>query len=103
MRPCCVPDGVEQGVDRLRLPDVGRVRGGLQAAAGQLGHERVELALVAPDQCDMRAQPREQPADCPPDAAGPARYDDDLVLECVVCKDGRMNRELRVSQAELRR
>ncbi len=74
-----------------------------EAAARQLGDERIELASVAPDHGDMRAQPREQPGDRPPDAAGAARYDDDLILERIGCEDGRMNRKLLVSQAELRR
>ena len=65
--------------------------------------ERIELALVAPDQRDMRAEPRKQPGDGAPDAAGAARYHDDLVLQRIGCKHGRMNRELRVSQAEFRR
>ena len=47
------PDRVEQGVDRIGLPYVGDMRGCLEVAAGQLGHERIELATVAPNHGDM--------------------------------------------------
>jgi hypothetical protein len=97
------PDRVEQGVDRIGLPDVGDMRGCLETAVSQLGHERIELAAVAPDHGDMRAQPREQPGDRPSDAAGAARYDDDLVLACIGREHGRMDRKFLISEAELRR
>ena len=77
------------------------MRGCLQTAAGQLGHERIELAAVAPDHGDMRAQPREQPGDRPPDAAGAARDDDDLILQRTGREHGRVDRKLLIGQAEL--
>ena len=79
------------------------MRGCLEAAARQLGHERVELAAVAPDHGDMRAQPREQPGDRPPDAAGAAGHDDDLILQRIGREHGRVSRKLVISQAKLRR
>ena len=79
------------------------MRGCLETAAGQLGHERIELAAVAPDHGDMRAQPREQPGDRPPDAAGAARYDDDLILQRIGREHGRVSRKLLIGEAELRR
>ena len=79
------------------------MRGRLEAATRQLGDARIELASIAPDHGDMRAQPREQPGDRPPDAAGAARYDDDLILTCIGREHGRVGRKLVISQAELRR
>jgi hypothetical protein len=99
----CGPDRVEQKIDRIGLPNIGDVRGCLETAARQLGDERIELGSVAPDHGDMRAQPREQPCDRPPDAAGTARYDDDLVLQRAGREHGRVGRKLFISQAELRR
>ena len=97
------PDRVEQGVDRIGLPDVGYMRGCLETAARQLGHERIELFAVASDHGDMRAQPREQPGDRPPDAAGAARDDDDLILQRTGREHGRVNRKFLIGGAELRR
>ena len=61
------------------------------------------LPPVAPDHGDMRAQPREQPGDRPPDAAGAARYDNDLILQRTGREHGRVNRKLLIGEAELRR
>ena len=49
------PDRIKQGMDLIRLPDVGDMRGCLQAAARQIGDKGVELALIATDDGDMRA------------------------------------------------
>jgi hypothetical protein len=68
-----------------------------------LGDERIELGSIAPDHGDMRAQPREQPGDGPPDAAGAAGYDDDLVLQRTGREHGRVSRKLLIGEAELRR
>jgi hypothetical protein len=98
----CGPDRIEQVIDRIGLPDVGDVGGCLEVALRQPGDERVEPAAVASDHGDMRTHPREQPGDGASDATGAAGDDNDLVLQHVVCEDRRMNRELRVGQAEFR-
>ena len=79
------------------------MRGSLEAVAHQIGHERIELAAVAPDQCDMRAQPREQPGDRPSDAAGAARDDDDLILQRTRREHGRVIGKFRIGKAWFRR
>jgi hypothetical protein len=53
-------------VDRVGVTDVGGMRGGLQAPARQLRDEGIELALVAADDGDMRAEPRKQKRDRAP-------------------------------------
>ena len=53
------PNSVEQSADRIRFPNVGDVRGGFQIPPSQVGDEDVEFCLVAPDNHDMPAQPRE--------------------------------------------
>ena len=93
------PDRVEQRIDRVRLPDVGGMRRRLEPAVREFGHERIELAAIAADQCDMRAQSREQPGDRPPDAAGAARDDDDLIRQRTSCEHGRMNRKFFIGRA----
>src|SRR5690606_33951877 len=62
--------------DRVRLGDVGRESGGLDAFVPQLGGERVELGGVAGDQCDDEALDAEGASDL--DAqAGPCSDDGD--------------------------
>ena len=79
------------------------MRGCLEAAVCQLSHERVELASIAPDYRDMRAQPREQPGNRPPDAAGAARDDDDLIVQRAGREHSRVNRKFLIGEPELRR
>ena len=75
----------------------------LRPRPANCGDERIELAAVAPDHGDMRAQPGKQPRDRPPDAAGAARHDDDLVLQRIGREHGRVGRKLLIGEAELRR
>src|ERR1700682_4040436 len=72
-RPCAVQTVSNRTPDCLGFPDVGNVGGGLQVPAGQIGDECVEFGLVAPDNNDMRAPPREQPGERGPDAAVSSR------------------------------
>jgi hypothetical protein len=68
-----------------------------------MADEIVELAFVAADHRDMRAEPCKQPRDRPPDAAGASRHHHDQILERIGRKHRRMDRKLVVSQAVLRR
>ena len=97
------PDRVEQRVDRIRVPDVGWVRGRLQVAARQMRDDGVELAFVAADNSDMRAEACKQPRNGAPDAAGASRHHNDQILERVRREDRRMDRKLIVGQAGLGR
>ena len=67
------PDRVEQRVDRLRFPDVGDVRGGLQIPASQIGDEassfgwlRPIMATWAPNRANSQTVARPMPP-APPD------------------------------------
>src|SRR5258707_1384921 len=95
------PDGVEQRADRVGLADVGDMGGCLEVAAGHFGDQRIEPGLIATDNGDMRADACEQPGDRAPDAAGAAGHDDHPVLQRIAGENRRMDRELRVGQAEL--
>ncbi len=75
------------------------MHGSLQLAAGQLGGEGIKLVSIAADNGDMRAEPCEQPADRPADAAGTSRHQDDFLLQRIGCEHGRMDRKLGVGQA----
>jgi hypothetical protein len=92
------PHRVEQCVDGLRLPDVGDMGGGFEVSASQLSGEGVELVSIAPDNGDMRAEPCEQPAYCPPDAAAAARHHNNLAVERIDGEHGRMDRKLGVGE-----
>src|SRR5882724_3908707 len=61
-------------------------------ASGSRMSATCAVALIASDGDDMGAEPREQPGDRPPDAAGAARHHHDPIFERIGREHGRMDR-----------